>query len=91
VGRGRNGYKDMDHQRYGDDGLVDKYAKEHNIDRNRAILELIESGFTKVTGTTPGNLNQKRVFKDYNDLKLALEGMKLSFNELTEEVKLIHH
>jgi hypothetical protein len=71
--------------------LVDKYAKEHNIDRNRAILELIENGFTKVTGTTPVNLNQKRAFEEYNDLKLGLEGMKQSLKELTEEVKLIHH
>jgi len=71
--------------------LVDKYAKEHNIDRNRAILELIETGFTKATGTTPVNLNQKRAFEEYNDLKLALEGMKQALKELTEEVKLIHH
>jgi hypothetical protein len=44
--------------------LVDKYAKEHNIDRNRAILELIGSGFTKVTGTTPVNLNQEKAFEE---------------------------
>jgi hypothetical protein len=71
--------------------LVDKFAKGHGIDRNRAILELIESGFTKETGTTPENLNQKRAFEEYNDLKLSLEGMKQSLMELTEEVKLIHH
>lgn len=71
--------------------LVDRYAKEHGIDRNRAILELIESGFTKETGTTPVNLNQKRAFEEYNDLKLALDMMKQSLVELTEEVKLIHH
>ncbi|MDD1711498.1 MAG: type II secretion system protein E [Methanoregulaceae archaeon] len=71
--------------------LVDKYAKENGIDRNRAILELIESGFTKATGTTPSNLNQKRAFEEYNDLRLSLEAMKQSLKELTEEVKLIHH
>jgi hypothetical protein len=71
--------------------LVDKFAKEHGIDRNRAILELIEGGYTKETGTTPVNLNQKRAFEEYNDLKVSLEGMKQSLLELTEEVKLIHH
>jgi hypothetical protein len=71
--------------------LVDLHAKEHNIDRNRAILELIESGFTHATGTTPANLGQKRAFEEYNDLRLALEGMKQSLKEMTEEVKLIHH
>ena len=71
--------------------LVDKYAKDHGIDRNQAILELIENGFIKETGTTPANLNQKRAFEEYSDLKLALEGMKQSLMELTEEVKLIHH
>ncbi len=52
--------------------LVDQYARDHGIDRNRAILELIESGFTKATGTTPVNLNQKRAFEEYTDLKLGL-------------------
>ena len=44
--------------------LVDKYAKDLNIDRNRAILELIESGFIQATGKTPVNLNQKRAFEE---------------------------
>ncbi|MDD1706435.1 MAG: type II secretion system protein E [Methanoregulaceae archaeon] len=71
--------------------LVDRFAKENGMDRNRAILELIESGFTKATGTVPVSLNQKKSFEEYNDLKLALDGMKRSLNELTDEVKLIHH
>lgn len=71
--------------------LVDQYARDHGIDRNRAILELIESGFTKETGTTPVKLNQKRAFEEYTDLKLGLDAMKQSIRELTDEVKLIHH
>lgn len=71
--------------------LVDQYARDHGIDRNRAILELIESGFTRETGTTPVKLNQMRAFEEYTDLKLGLDAMKQSIRELTDEVKLIHH
>jgi hypothetical protein len=88
---GRDSHKDIDHHRFGDDGSCRHDAKEHNVDRNRAILELIESGFTQATGTTPVNLIQKRAFEECNDLKLVLEGMKQSLRELTEEVRFIHH
>lgn len=71
--------------------LVDRFAKEHGIDRNRAILELIEQGFSNATGTVPSSLSEKRAYEEYNDLKIGLEGVKKTLLELSEEVKLIHH
>jgi len=71
--------------------LIDKYAKENGIDRNRAIIEMIENGFTKATGTTPFSPNQKQTFEEYHDIKISLETLKQSLMDLTDEVKLIHH
>jgi len=71
--------------------LIDKFAKEHGLDRNRAILDLIDSGFSHITGGHPVSLNQKRSFEEYQELLAALEEMKISLKNLSEEVQLIHH
>ncbi|MFA5294182.1 MAG: type II secretion system protein E [Methanoregulaceae archaeon] len=71
--------------------LVDRYAKEHGVDRNRALLELIEGGLSRSDGGQPVNLNHKRAFEEYRDIKQAVDGMQLSLEELSKEVKLIHH
>jgi hypothetical protein len=71
--------------------LIDKFAKEHGVDRNRAILELIDSGFSHVTGGHPVTLNHKRSFEEYQEILAGLAEMKNSLKNLTEEVQLIHH
>ncbi len=71
--------------------LIDKFAKDHGIDRNRAILELIESGYTHITGGHPVMLNQKRSFEEYHELNMAMKEMQTSLLNLTEEIQLIHH
>jgi hypothetical protein len=70
---------------------IDKFAKEHGIDRNRAILELLESGYTNITGEPPVTLNQKRSFEEYHDLRTAVEKVQKSLEDLTGEIQLIHH
>lgn len=71
--------------------LIDKFAKEHGLDRNRAILELIDSGFIHVSGGHPVILNQKRSFEEYHEILANLDEMKKSLTNLTEEVQLMHH
>ncbi|NYT08166.1 MAG: type II secretion system protein E [Methanomicrobiales archaeon] len=71
--------------------LIDKFAKEHGLDRNRAILELIDSGFTHVTGGHPVSLNHKRSFEEYKEILGSISEMKQSLKDLSEEVQLIHH
>jgi hypothetical protein len=71
--------------------LIDKFAKEHGVDRNRAILELIDSGFSHVTGGHPVTLNHKRSFEEYQEILAGLAEMKNSLKNLAEEVQLIHH
>ncbi len=70
---------------------IDKYAKEHGIDRNRAILELLESGYANITGEHPYTLNQKRSFEEYHELRTAMEKVQQSLENLAGEVQLIHH
>lgn len=71
--------------------LVDRYAKEHGVDRNRALLALIESGLSRTAEGEPVNLNQKRAFEEYRDIRNAVDGMQQSLQDLSSEVKLIHH
>jgi hypothetical protein len=71
--------------------LIDKFAKEHGIDRNRAILELIDSGFAHVTGGQPVVLNHKRSFEEYQEILTNITEVKQSLKNLSEEVQLIHH
>lgn len=71
--------------------LVDKFAKEHGVERNRALLLLIEGGLTHTADGQPVNLNQKHAFEEYRDIKVAVDGMQESLQDLADEVKLIHH
>jgi len=71
--------------------LIDKFAKEQGVDRNRAILELIDSGFSHVTGGHPVTMNHKRSFEEYQEILAGLAEMKNSLKNLAEEVQLIHH
>jgi len=71
--------------------LVDKFGKEHGLDRNRAILECIEAGYARLTDGTPVSFTQTRAFEEYNDLKRAISDMKTSLENLAEEIRLMHH
>jgi chromosome segregation ATPase len=71
--------------------VIDKFAKEHGIDRNRAILEFIENGYEKLTEGGTINLNQQRSFEEYNELRKDLQQVNQKLNDLSEEVRLIHH
>ncbi|MCU0632140.1 MAG: type II secretion system protein E [Methanolinea sp.] len=71
--------------------LVDKFAKEHGLDRNRAILECIETGYARLTDGTPVTFTQTRTFEEYNDLRQAISEVKSGLSTLAEEVRLMHH
>lgn len=71
--------------------LVDKFAKEHGLDRNRALLECIEAGYARLTDGTPVTFNETRAFEEYHELKQAMSDIRSSLVNLTEEVRLMHH
>lgn len=70
---------------------IDKFAKENGIDRNRAILEAIENGLEKISEGGTINLNHHHSFEEYNEIRKELKEVKEKVNDLTEEVRLIHH
>jgi predicted transcriptional regulator len=62
---------------------IDQFAREHSLDRNEAILELIEAGLScKDAGEAP--VRQPRSFEEFNRLQQELA-------ELKKEVRLVHH
>jgi hypothetical protein len=71
--------------------LIDKFAIEHGIDRNRAILECIESGYAQLTGESAVTLNQQRAYEEYHALTLSMDEVRTSLTNLIEEIRLMHH
>jgi hypothetical protein len=71
--------------------LIDKFAKEHGIDRNRDILEFIENGYARLNEGGTIDLNQHRGFEEFRELKAGIEEIKTALQGLTEEMRLIHH
>jgi hypothetical protein len=71
--------------------LIDRFAKEHGIDRNRAILELIENGYARFQGAEMTTMNQKRAFEEYERLNAAIHELRASVEGLGEEIRLIRH
>ena len=84
-GRQRRGLLVRRHPR--NETWLSPVAKEHGIDRNRAILELLESGYTNITGEHPYTLNQKRSFEEYHELRTAMEKVQQSLENLAGEVR----
>ncbi len=71
--------------------LIDEFAKEHGLERNRAILELIENGYARLQGAELTTLNQKRAFEEYEKLNTAILELQSSLEALREEVRLVRH
>jgi hypothetical protein len=71
--------------------LIDEFAKEHGLERNRAILELLENGYARLQGAELATLNQKRTFEEYEKLNQAILELRSSLEALREEVRLIRH
>ncbi|MDD1715394.1 MAG: type II secretion system protein E [Methanolinea sp.] len=71
--------------------LIDKFALEHGIDRNRAILECIEAGYTQITGGSAITVNQQRAYEEYHALTLSMSEVRTALTNLVQEVRLMHH
>lgn len=71
--------------------LIDKFGKEHGLDRNRAILECIEAGYTHLTRESAVTPNQQRAYEEYHALTLSMGEIRTALANLVEEVRLIHH
>lgn len=77
-----------------DDGLldmIDQYAKEHLLDRNKAILELIENGLAAKETSGEVKLKQNRSFEEIQAIKTEIQTMKTMLSELKSEIRLMSH
>lgn len=70
--------------------MIDQYAKERMIDRNKAILELMESGF-QAQEKGDVNIQKRRSFEEIQIIRTEIEAMKNILDELKSEVRLMSH
>ena len=70
---------------------IDGYARDHALDRNEAILELIEAGllYRKNGGKAP--IKKQRSFEELDNLLRELKDVKEVLADLRDEVRLVHH
>ena len=70
---------------------IDQFARDNAVDRNTAILELIEAGLVcrKDGSTLP--VRQQRSFEELNQLRRGLDDVREILTELRSEVRLVHH
>lgn len=70
--------------------MIDQFAKERLLDRNKAILELIETGF-QVQEKGEMNIQKQRSFEEIQTIRTEIEAMKTILNDLKSEVRLMSH
>jgi hypothetical protein len=71
--------------------VIDRYAKEHGINREKAILEFIQNGqaHLEAGGVIPPN--QHVSYEENRQVLKMVEEMRQTLDELRREVRLIHH
>jgi len=70
---------------------IDRFARERSIERNEAILELIEAGLEHFEQGGTIAAKQQRSFEELNELRRDMEMVKDILSELRNEVRLVHH
>ncbi|RXE57238.1 type II secretion system protein E [Methanoculleus taiwanensis] len=70
---------------------IDQFAKDRSLERNEAILDLIEAGLAHFQNGEAVTVKQQRSFEEINALKKDMEGVKSILDELRKEVRLVHH
>lgn len=70
---------------------IDQFARDHALDRNEAILELIEAGLVARKDGGAATVRQQRSFEELNRLQQGLDDVKAVLTELRNEVRLVHH
>lgn len=70
---------------------IDQYARDNTLDRNEAILELIETGLTRREDDRPLPVRPQRSSEELDNLRRELEDVKEVLTELRNEVRLVHH
>ncbi len=70
--------------------LIDQYAKEHLVERNKALLELIESGLSN-SEINDVAVRKTRSFEEIQTIRGEIQEMKKMVTELKNEIRLMSH
>jgi metal-responsive CopG/Arc/MetJ family transcriptional regulator len=71
--------------------MIDQYAKERSVRREKAILELIEAGITHIREGGTIKIEQCRSFEEIDEVKGDIKMLIGAVTELQKEIRLIHH
>ncbi len=71
--------------------MIDQYAKERSVRREKATLELIEAGLTHIQEGGTIKIEQCRSFEEIDEVKSDIKMLVETVTELQKEVRLIHH
>jgi len=70
---------------------IDTFAKKHNIERNEAILELIEAGFARFQENGEVEIKTQRTFEEFAIIRKDLDDLRALVQNMRDEVRLVHH
>ncbi len=70
--------------------LIDQYAKEHLVDRNKALLELIESGLSDPEKNNI-TVQKTRSFEEIQTIRGEIQELRKMVAELKSEIRLMSH
>ncbi|MDO5844039.1 MAG: hypothetical protein Q4Q53_02695 [Methanocorpusculum sp.] len=70
---------------------LDNFTKKQELDRNEAILRLLESGLLQAeqSGIIPPA--HERDFKEYAKMQMNVDMLLRNIDELKKEVRVMHH
>lgn len=70
---------------------IDVFAKKRNVERNEAILELIEAGFARFQEGGEVEVKTQRTFEEFSTIRKEVEDLKVLVQNMRDEVRLVHH
>lgn len=70
--------------------LIDQYAKEHLIDRNKALLELLEFGLSNPERSDIAG-QKTRSFEELQTIREDIQEIKKIITDLKSEIRLMSH
>lgn len=70
---------------------IDLFAKKQEMDRNEAVLRLIEAGLFQAEQKGEMPPSPKRDFKEFARMQKNVDMLLRSMDELKKEVRVMHH
>ena len=71
---------------------IERFAQEKRVDRNEAILRLIEAGIVKYSedeSFVP--VQQERNFEEVKMIKRSIDDLTITLSDLKKEIRVVHH